>query len=90
MNYGLPSEYDLFLAQAILQYLSLRNLPEANNLFKSYVQYHPKLAKESKIKTQETCSSKNEEQNELITFESPLINFSNLLILSLKRYFKKI
>ncbi len=83
MNYGLPSEYDLFLAQAILQYLSLRNITEASKLFKSYVLYHPKLAKESKTKTPET--SNNTESDELLTFESPLINFSNLLILSLRR-----
>ena len=88
MNYGLPSEYDLFLTQAILQYLSLRNITEAINLFKSFIQYHPKFAKESKIKPQEACSSTSSsktEPNEFLSFESPLINFINLLILSLKK-----
>ena len=85
MNFGLPSEYDLFLAQAVLQVLSLRNVVEASKLFKSYVKYHPTLVKEFKNKSKN--SSNNIQLNEFNIFESSILNFTNLLILSLKKYY---
>ncbi|XP_071443576.1 Golgi to ER traffic protein 4 homolog isoform X2 [Hetaerina americana] len=38
---GYASEIDLFIAQAVLQYLCLRNKSTANEAFKSYTSQHP-------------------------------------------------
>ncbi|KAL5019328.1 hypothetical protein ScPMuIL_005050 [Solemya velum] len=38
---GYPSEVDLFLAQAVLQYLCLQNKDTAQSLFKCYTRDHP-------------------------------------------------
>ena len=41
VNYGYPSEIDLFLAQAVLQYLSLRNVDTAAQFYDTYTKNHP-------------------------------------------------
>lgn len=38
---GLPLEIDLFITQAVLQYLSMRRVTEARNCFTTYVEQHP-------------------------------------------------
>ncbi|RNA31916.1 Golgi to ER traffic 4 -like protein [Brachionus plicatilis] len=43
LNFGYPSEYDLFLAQALFQFLTLRNLKSAEQLFFHYCQKHPMI-----------------------------------------------
>lgn len=40
---GYASEIDLFIAQAVLQYLCLRNKSTANEAFKSYTSQHPNI-----------------------------------------------
>ena len=42
-NHGNPGEIDLFLAQAVLQLLCLQSHQQANEVFSSYTQYHPKI-----------------------------------------------
>ena len=71
LNFGYPSEYDLFLAQALFQYLTLRNLKSAEQLFLTYCQNHP-MVKKSKINNQ--------------FYESATINFLFFLITTLKEY----
>jgi len=46
MNYGYPSEVDLFLTQNVLQYLCLRNLVTAKEFYEQYIRNHP-LIKEN-------------------------------------------
>jgi hypothetical protein len=41
LNFGFPSEYDLFLAQSILQYLFLRNIKTALSFYETYLKIHP-------------------------------------------------
>ncbi|XP_044758364.1 Golgi to ER traffic protein 4 homolog [Coccinella septempunctata] len=48
MKYGYRRELDLFITQAVLQYLSLNNLGTANEVFETYVAQHP-LIKRNKI-----------------------------------------
>jgi golgi to ER traffic protein 4 len=43
LNYGYPSEIDLFLAQTVLQYLAVRNIKNSFELFHFYLKQHPKL-----------------------------------------------
>lgn len=72
LNFGYPSEYDLFLAQALFQFLTLRNLKSAEQLFFVYCKNHP-MVKKSKINEQ--------------FFESATINFLFFLLTTLKEYF---
>lgn len=74
LNFGYPSEYDLFLAQALFQFLTLRNLKSAEQLFFHYCQKHP-MVKKSKLNDQ--------------FYESATINFLFFLITTLKEYFSK-
>ena len=43
LNYGYPSEVDLFLAQGVLQYLCLRNVEAARQFYESYTRNHHQL-----------------------------------------------
>ena len=74
INYGFPSEYDLFLTQSVLQYLCLRNIKAANQLFISYTNNHPSLVNEFKSKTKT--------DNKI--YESSLLNFTNFLMQTIK------
>lgn len=40
---GYPSEVDLFIAQAVFQYLCLKNAPTANIVFYAYTKQHPSV-----------------------------------------------
>lgn len=40
---GFKSEDDLFIAQAVLQYLCLKNIITANQTFTSYTEQHPRI-----------------------------------------------
>ncbi|XP_014681859.1 PREDICTED: Golgi to ER traffic protein 4 homolog isoform X2 [Priapulus caudatus] len=40
---GYPSEFDLFITQAVLQYLCLRNKSTANRVFNIYMERHPSV-----------------------------------------------
>jgi len=42
-KHGNSTEIDLFLAQAVLQLLCLQSYQQANEVFSSYTQYHPKI-----------------------------------------------
>lgn len=75
LNFGYPSEYDLFLAQSVLQYISVRNLPAAEEFFFHYVKVHPAV---KKVKLPNNDS--------IECFESPLINFLLFLIKALKKF----
>lgn len=48
MKHGFKRELDLFITQAVLQYLSLNNLGTANEVFETYVAEHP-FIKRNKI-----------------------------------------
>ena len=82
---GLPSEYDLFIAQAVLQYLSLRNLSGSHGVFTEYLLHHPTLYKEIQNKAYAERIFWNEYDKEIPIFDSPMINFINLLLISIKR-----
>lgn len=69
LNFGFPSEYDIFLAQSIFQYLTLRNLTSAEELFNVYTMNHPSIRK-SKLNDK--------------FFESQILNFMYFLINTLK------
>lgn len=43
ITYGYPSEVDMFVAQAVLQYLCLRNKMTAEACFNSYTTQHPQI-----------------------------------------------
>jgi len=43
---GFNTEYDLFIAQTVLQYLCLKKLLEAANVFKTYTKNHPSIKSE--------------------------------------------
>lgn len=43
LNYGYPSEVDLFLVQNVLQFLCLRNLKTAREFHDTYVKLHPDI-----------------------------------------------
>ncbi|XP_005113349.2 Golgi to ER traffic protein 4 homolog [Aplysia californica] len=42
-SHGYPSEVDMFITQAVLQYLCLQNKTTANICFEMYTQKHPKI-----------------------------------------------
>jgi len=42
-SHGFPSEVDMFITQAVLQYLCLQNKTTANLCFEIYTQKHPKI-----------------------------------------------
>lgn len=44
-SHGYTAEVDLFIAQAVLQFLCLRNKSTANQTFTSYTQHHPSIKK---------------------------------------------
>ncbi|KAK4009808.1 Golgi to ER traffic protein 4 homolog [Daphnia magna] len=46
VDLGYPSEIDLFVTQAVLQILCIRNLSFANSLFDNYLERHPLLDNE--------------------------------------------
>merc|ERR1719384_1582655 len=43
---GFNTEYDLFIAQTVLQYLCLKKLLEAANVFRTYTKNHPSIKSE--------------------------------------------
>ena len=43
---GYPSEVDLFLAQAVLQYLCLQKKVAAHDVFQKYTTQHPNIKKQ--------------------------------------------
>lgn len=47
---GFRSEIDIFVTQAVLQLLCLRNLAIASSLFDNYVEQHPLLGKKPPFK----------------------------------------
>lgn len=69
LNFGFPSEYDLFLVQAVLQYLSLRNAPCAREFFKVYTENHP-----------QTVKKHIDSNSKIELYDHPLVNFTNLLL----------
>ncbi|CAF0979931.1 unnamed protein product [Brachionus calyciflorus] len=69
LNFGYPSEYDLFLAQGVFQFLTLRNLKSAEELFHVYTENHPQINKCKKFEN---------------FYESPLLNFMYFLIVTIK------
>ena len=48
LNFGLPSEYDLFLTQSVLQFLFLRNIKAARSFYEVYLKLHPYAKKSDK------------------------------------------
>lgn len=50
VDLGYPSEIDLFVTQAVLQILCIRNLAFANSLFDNYLERHPLLHSEPPFK----------------------------------------
>lgn len=56
-THGFPSEIDLFLVQAVLQYLCLRNLECAHQFFYSYLQNHPKLDDTKKKRSEDDATT---------------------------------
>ena len=44
VNRGFNTELDLFLAQTVLQYLCLKKLLEAANVFRAYTKNHPSIS----------------------------------------------
>lgn len=68
LNFGFQSECDLFLAQAVAQYLSLRNHTSARQFFLAYTQNHPQVVKRTLV------------NSSIELYEKPLINFLNLLL----------
>ena len=43
---GFNTEYDLFIGQTVLQYLCLKKLLEAANVFRTYTKNHPSIKSE--------------------------------------------
>lgn len=89
MNFGYPSEFDLFLAQNLLLYLTLRQLRGAEEFFDHYVSNHPSVVK-TKISPVSSSAAPaaaagSDTTSSIDYYESPLINFVHLLILVLKR-----
>ena len=79
LNFGYPSEFDLFMAQNVLLYLTLRNLRAAEEFFLHYVSSHPSVVK--------TKLDNNDLSAKIVleSYESPIVNFIHFLIITLKR-----
>uniref|UniRef100_A0A5S6QWQ6 Golgi to ER traffic protein 4 homolog n=1 Tax=Trichuris muris TaxID=70415 RepID=A0A5S6QWQ6_TRIMR len=68
-KYGIQSEADLTIAQAVLQRLCMDEKDVASDLFDSYVKHHPKWASSGNIPP----------------FSSPLLNFIYLLLTAISK-----
>ena len=64
LNYGYPSEIDLFLTQTVLQFLCLRNLRTAREFHDTYVKLHPGFA--AMTKTQQPSEIGNLVQRSVV------------------------
>jgi hypothetical protein len=73
-NFGYPSEYDLFLAQCVLQLLFLRNADTARQFFNTYTRCHPKSS--HLASAAETSSA--------VDYGYPLVNFIAFLLATVR------
>jgi hypothetical protein len=68
LNFGYRSEFDLFLVQAVMQILTLRNRPAGLEFFKTYTDNHPFVVRKSVT------------DSGVQIYEQPLLNFTELLL----------